>query len=146
VTPKLSASALTPIGEFGDQLWPCLECAESTPEGELGLRLATGILHALCVAPSIGTVELLPQYQPAGLPYRLDYLMVAGEKRIAFECDGLAYHGSQEAFARDRKRDRDLADAGIETYRFTAAEISASPVMVQRQAYEVIMRACGKQP
>lgn len=86
------------------------------------------------------TFYLTPQAEVEGLPYRIDLLIEAvycgderSRRRLAFECDGLEYHGDQKAFARDRKRDRDLAAIGLDTIRFTAKEIDRDPLPEMRR-------------
>ena len=56
-----------------------------------------------------------PQYKVGG--YRLDFLLKVGGKDIALECDGKAYHGSEEAFAEDMQRQKILESYGYKFYR-----------------------------
>jgi very-short-patch-repair endonuclease len=143
---KICISAKSTIGELAPQLWAAMDLGQSSPERELCFRLFTGVVLALLVGrDAFGAIEIQPQAH-RGEGYRLDFLVTVNGKEIAFECDGLAFHSSQTEFARDRKRDRDLAAIGIETYRFTAAEIIRDPVGIQQEAYNVILRAFGAQP
>jgi very-short-patch-repair endonuclease len=72
--------------------------------------------------------------------YRLDYAVACRERVVGFEVDGLAYHGDQKAFARDRKRDRDLALQGVETYRYTANEIAYQWPAIQEELESILQR------
>lgn len=56
-----------------------------------------------------------PQYKVGG--YRLDFLLTVGDKRIALECDGKAYHQSEEAFVEDMQRQKILEGYGYIFYR-----------------------------
>jgi very-short-patch-repair endonuclease len=46
---------------------------------------------------------------------------------IAVECDGLIWHSSPEAVAKDKRRDAFLASKGWKTLRFTDKEINENP-------------------
>ncbi len=59
--------------------------------------------------------DIKPQYKVGG--YRLDFLLKIGDKNIALECDGKAYHGSEEAFAEDMQRQKILESYGYKFYR-----------------------------
>lgn len=133
---KLSGD--TTLATLSREFWPLSGRAESPPESGLGLYLAIAALQALLCAPW-RTIEI--DAQVSILSYRLDYLVGVDGRQIAFECDGMAFHANQAAFARDRRRDRELAAVGIETYRFTAAEINRDPGMVQSVAFNAIIRA-----
>lgn len=62
----------------------------------------------------------LTNQHPVGR-YRLDFALPA--KRVGFEVDGLAYHGSQEQFMADQKRQRELSEQGWRIHRFAAKEV-----------------------
>ena len=49
--------------------------------------------------------------------YRLDFMLMLGDKKIALECDGKAYHSSEEAFAEDMHRQKILEGYGYKFYR-----------------------------
>jgi very-short-patch-repair endonuclease len=51
-------------------------------------------------------------------------------ERLVAELDGYAYHAHREAFERDRRRDADLAAAGIRVVRLTWRRITAEPQAV----------------
>jgi very-short-patch-repair endonuclease len=62
------------------------------------------------------------------LGYRLDFGIA--RRRLGVEVDGLAFHGGQEAWAKDHIRQRRIEAAGWRILRFTAKEVSGSPVAV----------------
>jgi len=59
------------------------------------------------------------------LGYRLDFGIA--RRRLGIEVDGLAFHGGQEAWAKDHLRQRRIEAAGWRIVRFTAKEVSANP-------------------
>lgn len=77
----------------------------------------------------------------AGLPIPSANVSVAGyeidmyweRERFAVELDGFEHHGTRAAFERDRKRQEDLALAGIETIRLTARRLDQeSNLIIER--------------
>jgi very-short-patch-repair endonuclease len=60
--------------------------------------------------------------------YEVDFLWRA--EGIAVEVDGFAYHSSARRFERDRRRDADLAAAGIQVIRVTWRQIVREPEAV----------------
>lgn len=60
-----------------------------------------------------------------GSGYRPDFLW--REARLVVEIDGRTYHAKRQAFVSDRRRDRRLALAGFETWRYAASELTDSP-------------------
>ncbi|WP_062317437.1 type IV toxin-antitoxin system AbiEi family antitoxin domain-containing protein [Demequina maris] len=66
-----------------------------------------------------GGLRAVPQVYVDGVG-RVD-LMVEGV--LALEIDGRGYHDGDDAFTRDRRRDRTMLRGGVPTARFTAAEI-----------------------
>lgn len=51
--------------------------------------------------------------------YRIDYVLIGANLRIAVELDGFAFHGSRTAFSYDRLRQNDLQAADYTVLRFT---------------------------
>lgn len=82
--------------------------AESGPEIDLHLALGRARIQGWSANPAITIGDR--QYRP-------DIAFLA--HRIAIEYDGLAVHGTQEAFFRDRERDIDLQLAGWLVLRLT---------------------------
>lgn len=73
---------------------------------------------------------IVPQYQPAGLNYRLDFLVVLNPRgdgkapMFGVECDGHDFHEkTKQQAAHDKRRDRMILAAGIPTFRFTGSEV-----------------------
>lgn len=52
------------------------------------------------------------------------------DARLVVEVDGRTYHAKRAAFEEDRRRDRRLALAGLETRRYTASEVFDDPARV----------------
>ena len=66
--------------------------------------------------------------------YRLDF--ADKRRKLGIEIDGLAYHSGQEAFQRDRERQRQLEMDGWRILRFTAQEVQRDPDICVQQAAE----------
>lgn len=75
-----------------------------------------------------------------GQNYRIDFALP--DARIGFELDGHATHSSTADIARDRRRQRDLEDAGWRIRRYGGAEIWHDPAGVVRDA----LRWAGLEP
>ena len=60
-------------------------------------------------------IEIEPQYKIGG--FRVDFLIKTKSKDIILECDGKAYHQSEEAYAHDIYRQRELENLGYTVYR-----------------------------
>lgn len=56
-------------------------------------------------------------------PFRADILVTVRHRHLVIECDGAAYHGSEEQVLRDKRRDRYLVARGISVMRFSGKEI-----------------------
>jgi very-short-patch-repair endonuclease len=74
--------------------------------------------------------SFMPQVKVSG--YRVDFMVLirhrGGVRRLAIECDGHDYHEkTKEQAQRDKKRDRDLLLAGVQTIRFTGSELFRDP-------------------
>jgi very-short-patch-repair endonuclease len=72
------------------------------------------------------------------LGYRLDFGVRT--RKVGIEVDGLAFHGGQEAWARDHQRQRRIEAAGWRIVRFTAREAAEQPVT----ALDEVNRMWGK--
>jgi very-short-patch-repair endonuclease len=51
-------------------------------------------------------------------------------ERLVVEVDGFAFHGSRDAFERDRRRDAEFIAAGITTLRITWRQLVHRPFVV----------------
>jgi hypothetical protein len=76
---------------------------------------------------------LVPQFK-IGF-YRADFGVVGHMTKLAIEVDGYTYHSSREAFANDRKRERELVMMGWQILRYTGSEALYEP---ERCAQQVI--------
>jgi very-short-patch-repair endonuclease len=57
--------------------------------------------------------------------YEVDFVWRA--QQLVVEVDGFTYHGTREAFERDRRKDADLQAAGMRTMRVTYRQIADEP-------------------
>jgi hypothetical protein len=67
---------------------------------------------------------LVPQYQWRG--FRIDWALCAPGRKLPvvfIECDGAAFHTTATQIARDRRKDAEAIDAGIQMLRFTGRDI-----------------------
>ena len=81
---------------------------------------------ALDKTPHVVLQGGFPDVRIDGKSVRVDllaFLPAKPNKKIVIECDGFQFHGSQEAFTRDRKRDRALAAVSLQVLRFSGSEI-----------------------
>ena len=75
-------------------------------------------------AGRLGGRGLTLHLQVPALNYRLDFLIDPG---LVVEIDGATYHSSPEAVARDKERDKKLAELGYQTLRIPARVVLNSP-------------------
>ena len=121
------------------------EMCENAPEQEMLWLIVREAMAVLVGDPSL-EIEIYAQCPirdsriPPDAQYRADVLVRVGRHELAFELDGKEFHGTQAAFAHDRKRDRDLAALGIETYRFTALEVMQQRERVGREIGQILGR------
>lgn len=80
----------------------------------------------------VSDVTLSAEYQVLGGRYRLDF--AHPPTQIGVELDGREYHTDPKAFTRDRRRDRELQQAGWRVLHFSGYEINQD---VERCVYEV---------
>lgn len=92
---------------------------ESPIEKELA-GAVLGWLDHYGIAASVTTQATLGHY-------RADILIERDGRALVVECDGAAYHGSEEQVERDKRRDRYCAARGINVMRFTGKEIRRDP-------------------
>ena len=62
--------------------------------------------------------------------YEVDFLW--RDQRLVVETDGFRYHGSRDAFERDRARDADLQSRGFRVVRLTHRQLMNDPRKVAR--------------
>ena len=102
-------------------------------------RRGTATLRTLLADPSSGTFtrsqaeeKLLELVRAAGLPMPETNVMLHGfevdclwrDARLVVEVDGYAFHGSQPAFVRDRRRDSVLIAAGVRVLRLSWRQLT----------------------
>jgi very-short-patch-repair endonuclease len=75
---------------------------------------------------------MLPQHDTG--KYRIDFAI--HRRKFGIEIDGLRYHDGQDAFMRDRRRQRDLEMDGWRITRFAAKEIMNDVDACIREAAE----------
>lgn len=68
--------------------------------------------------------------------YRIDLALLG--PRIAIECDGKAYHSTQQAKARDRRKDKYLKENGWRVLRFSGRMITRDLGKVLQRIDETI--------
>jgi very-short-patch-repair endonuclease len=90
---------------------------ESPIETMLGVALFDVLEHSW---------QIIPQFKWRA--YRIDWCLRRPDKTDIFiECDGKEFHSKPEDVARDRRRDAEIAKAGIKLFRFTGSEIFRNP-------------------
>lgn len=78
--------------------------------------------------------------------YRVDMCIYIGDiedlkacKKLVVECDGHDFHEkTKEQAMRDKKRDRDLIEAGYQIIHFTGSEIFADPFKCAREIRDLV--------
>jgi len=126
------------LSELGTAVIRYQPPSDSMLERRFKWLLAAALMHVGMFLEDGVTLTVYGEHEVPGMAYRLDFAVACHGKLVAFEVDGLAYHGDQAAFARDRKRDRDLAGGGIETYRYTANEITYQWPAVQDEVRDIV--------
>jgi very-short-patch-repair endonuclease len=63
---------------------------------------------------------------------------------IIVECDGFAFHKSEERFTRDRKRDRKFMACGYDVMRFSGPEVREDPVKVAQELVAYLDQRTGQ--
>jgi very-short-patch-repair endonuclease len=142
VVPRDHLARAVKEAERRDLLVAQVEAAMARTRGRRGaghraLREAIQEHEALGLSGSDSVLEdaLLRLVRDAGLPrpavnsrvegFRLDAVWRA--QRVAVELDGWAWHGTRDAFERDRERDAILAVAGWRVVRFTHRQVTQRP-------------------
>jgi len=106
-------------------------------ERNRGHRGAGALAAAIRAEPALTRSEaerlMLDLVRDAGLPrpasnarvgrYEVDLLW--RKQRLAVEVDGFAFHGTREAFERDRRRDAELQTRGYRVLRVTYRQLTA---------------------
>jgi very-short-patch-repair endonuclease len=74
-----------------------------------------------------------------GSGYRPDFLWP--DERLIVEVDSRTHHSTRRAFAHDRRRDRRLALAGYQTYRYAARDLFDRPDAVAAEIQRLLAAA-----
>jgi predicted transcriptional regulator of viral defense system len=94
----------------------------------LALVRASAFPEPICQAPMLLDGE----------PVRIDFLWPV--ERVALEADSYEFHGTRQAFERDRRRDQLLRLAGYQPVRITWRQLSRHPEQVE----ELLRRLLGR--
>ncbi len=94
----------------------------------LALVRSSNLTEPICQAPMV----------LGGEPVRIDFLWP--NERVALEADSYEFHGTRQAFERDRRRDQLLRLAGYEPLRITWRQLSRHPEQVEEVLREVLGR------
>ena len=94
----------------------------------LALVRSSNLTEPVCQAPMV----------LGGEPVRIDFLWT--NERVALEADSYEFHGTRQAFERDRRRDQLLRLAGYEPLRITWRQLSRHPEQVEEVLREVLGR------
>lgn len=121
--------ALRAFERMGAELQACI-AADSPIETILGAAIIMAFRHgekplALATEPSREATVLLLIPQFRWLHYRSDWAIYNPKTTgaLLIECDGKAFHSSDDAISHDRQKDQKARDMGFLTMRFTGSEI-----------------------
>jgi len=113
------------LGEFIDH-----EFKQHRMTSEDACSCMRGVIYyewlSLDKTPHVVLQAGFPDVRIDGRSVRVDllaFLPAKPNKKLVIECDGFQFHGSQEAFTRDRKRDRALGALSLQVLRFSGSEI-----------------------
>ncbi len=85
----------------------------------------------------------LPNIKVDGKGIRSDlFFWIPGHDniRLVVECDGFRYHNSQEAFVRDRKRDRALQNEHFQVRRYPGSDIWNDPIGAANDLFKYLFQ------
>jgi very-short-patch-repair endonuclease len=94
----------------------------------LSLVRSANFTEPICQAPMV----------LGGEPVRIDFLWPV--ERLALEADSYEFHGTRQAFERDRRRDQLLRLAGYEPVRITWRQLSRHPEQVEELLRQLLGR------
>jgi hypothetical protein len=94
----------------------------------LALVRTSGLPRPICQAPMV----------LGGEPVRIDFLWPS--ERVALEADSYEFHGTRQAFERDRRRDQLLRLVGYEPLRITWRQLNRRPEQVEELLRELLGR------
>lgn len=85
----------------------------------------------------------LPSIKVNGKGIRVDlFFWIPGKDnfKLVVECDGFKYHSNQDAFVRDRKRDRALQDEHFQVRRYPGSEIWNDPAGAANDLFKYLFQ------
>lgn len=126
-----------PLGSYVAAKVALERACESPAEYAMLVLLLETAADVVSIA-AVYQVSIEPQKKLLDGKYRADWYIETGNRRMVLEVDGFAYHSDQDAFRRDRQRDRDLHIDGLTTTRFTAKEVFDRPDQVRADLWRVI--------
>jgi very-short-patch-repair endonuclease len=94
----------------------------------LALVRSANLTEPICQAPMV----------LGGEPVRIDFLWPS--ERVALEADSYEFHGTRQAFERDRRRDQLLRLVGYEPLRITWRQLNRRPEQVEELLRELLGR------
>lgn len=136
--PGLLDELWFPLFADGVRLVPAKDALEAFERAVINLPVAfdSPLEKSFWHAWDHSSVPLAYQHPVLNGRYRLDFAHL--ESQTAIELDGVTYHGSDDSFAKDRRRDRELSELGWVTVRFTGTEIRADVARCVRSALDII--------
>lgn len=106
---------------------------EAAPVGRVEYERVESPIEELLVAAIKGWIEhndanARVETQAQLGPFRADIAIIVDERRVlVVECDGAAFHCSEEQVQRDKRRDRYMVARGASVMRFSGKEIHKDP-------------------
>ncbi len=96
-----------------------IEFSHDKPRGE---RNREGLIESPfeqevydCLLEKFDSSQIIPQKQIGG--FRVDFLVDIEEEKVVIECDGKTYHSTNEAYAHDMFRQKEIENLGYKVYR-----------------------------
>ena len=126
-----------------------LLAAHGARPGVATLRAALGDGRSLVLTRSEAEELLLALLRRFGLPTPETNVRIAGYEvdcfwpalGVAVEVDGFAHHGSRRSFDDDRRRDAELAAAGVQVIRVTWTHLTKEPERTMMRLGQVLALA-----
>ena len=132
----------SPIEEIlAAQLFAYRDSPENGPES-IDIRIDPRVSLEQALLWAKGTEWGISIYTDAKIgPYTPDFFIVSTcgwkLKLIDVECDGADFHNGHDQVARDKKRDRFMAENSIAVLRFTGSEIFRDPAACVREILKI---------
>lgn len=129
--------------------------AVSDCESPIEQLMSLGLMNAIKSFHSrFGTKNAQVEYakqesiEAKGQTYRVDFMLKGAwttdngivTRDLIVECDGHAYHSTQDQIKRDNRRNRDLMAAGYTVTHFSGSEINQNPYECAVYAIKLLMK------